>query len=71
MRIEPNHPRRGNMMSHTEFKRQTSKRTTRWVNARGKSIRLRERVQSIHRNLWDRQWYQLELFGKNRGARFA
>ena len=71
MRIEPNYPRRGNMMSHTEFRRNTSKNTTRRVNARGKSIRLRERVQSIHRNLWDRHWYQLELFGKNRGARFA
>ena len=71
MRIEPNYPRRGNMMSHTEFKRKTSKRTTRWVNARGKSTRMRERVQSIHRDLWERSWYQLELFGKNRGARFA
>jgi hypothetical protein len=70
MRIEPNQPRRGNMMSHTEFKRQISKRTDRWVNTKGKPVRLRERVQ-VHRDTWARQWYQLELFGKNRGARFA
>jgi hypothetical protein len=74
MKIERNVPKHGSRSTGLGHERFVALWRKRHKNSKAGGHRFQRmmRVNNKHRpKLWDRHWYQHELFGKNRGARYA